>query len=379
MRVLINAVSIKDGGSLVVLVRLLAAMVARDARSDWWVVVHPSVAGQLPRHERVQALSFPWAERTPVHLLYWYNITLPGLIRRLRPEALFSQTNYLPDRQVACPTLLLEQHAGHFSPTFQRLMTASLGAGLARLAWRGKTRWVRRSVRAASLLTVQTQALATAVTEQAGVSPARIRIIPHGLGLMVPVAGPRPWPGGRTWRIGYVTKPGVQKNFRVLFQAIQRLRAAGRDLVLVLTLDESDPQAALILAMIASLGIGDWVDNRGDLHQGAVADVYATLDLFVFASLSESFGFPMVEAMAQGLPLLVADTPGNREVAGDAGLVFGADDPASLAERIAALMDDRVFYEGCAAVALTRSKCFSWDQAADATLAALNELARGKS
>lgn len=378
MRVLINAVSIKDGGSLVVLVRLLQALLARDDSIEWWVVVHPAIAQRLPRHDRVKALTFDWAERTPAHLLYWYNITLPGLVRRLKADVLFSQTNYLPDRPLACPTLLLEQHAGHFSDAFKQLMEASLSGWPARLAWRGKTRWVHRSVRAASVLTVQTQALATAVCAQAKLPPERIRIIPHGPGLIEPVASPRPWPGRRTWRIGYVTKPGVQKNFGILFQAVAQLRAAGRDLVLVLTLDESDPQAVHSLAQMAAHGIGVWVDNRGDLPTGGVAGVYDTLDLFVFPSLSESFGFPMVEAMTKGLPLLVADTPGNREVAGDAGLVFGVDDPAGLAGQIACLMDDRAVYEARAAASLAHCRFFSWDTAAEATLAALYDLAKGK-
>lgn len=378
MRVLINAVSIKDGGSLVVLVRLLAAMLARNPGIEWLVVVHPAVVRQLPQHEQVQALVFDWAERTPFHLLYWYNRTLPRLVRRLQPDVIFSQTNYLPDRPMYCPTLLLEQHAGHFSAIFKRLMESSLRGWPALVAWRCKTWWVHRSVRSANLLTVQTKALADAISLQAKVAPERIRVIPHGTGLLEPVGTPRPWPGERPWRIGYITMPGVQKNFDVLFGAIARLRAAGRALELVLTLDKSDMQALSLEDRMADLGISDCVLNYGNLQQGQIADVYASLDLFVFPSLCESFGFPLLEAMSMGIPLIVADTPGNREVAATAALVFRAYDPDDLTEQIVILMDDPLRYRSCALAALTRSKDFSWDKAAVSTLFALNMLCRGK-
>lgn len=378
MRVLINAVSIKDGGSLVVLVRLLAAMMARNPGIEWLVVVHPAIARELPQHERVQALVFDWAERTPLHLLYWYNRTLPLLVRRLQPDVVFSQTNYLPDCPMSCPTLLLEQHAGHFSPIFKRLMESSLRGWPALLAWRSKTWWVHRSVRSANLLTVQTKALADAISLHAKVASERIRVIPHGTGLLEPVGTPRPWPGERPWRIGYITKPGVQKNFDVLFRALQRMRSAGRSFKLVLTLDKSDLQYLSLEAKMSSLGILNCVENYGNLHQEQVAKVYETLDLFVFPSLCESFGFPLLEAMSMGIPLLVADTPGNREVAASAALVFRGFDPDDLMEQIKSLMDDPPRYRSCAAAALTRSRDFSWDKAADATLFALNLLATGK-
>ena len=66
------------------------------------------VAASLSDAPSTRKLIFPWAERSPLHLFYWYEVTLPGLVKRLRPNVLFSQTNYLPHRPLECPTLLLE-------------------------------------------------------------------------------------------------------------------------------------------------------------------------------------------------------------------------------------------------------------------------------
>lgn len=375
MRVLLNAVSVKEGGPLTVLLRLLEAMIALDPAVEWHVVVHPEVSNLLPKVRSQRRLLFPWADRTPAHLLFWYNWILPSLVRRFRPDILFSQTNYLPHRPVTCPTLLLEQHAGHFSGKFQQLMEASLGNWPAKIAWRFKTSWVRQSVKLATLLTVQTQSLANAVVEQTGVPHERIRAIPHGPGLVEPAAFPHRWPDNRTWRIGFVAKPGVQKNFGVLFDAVRRLLQDGQPVSLVLSLDENTTMFTPIRTQIRHFGIGGCIDNMGDVEQNQVSAIYDSLDLFVFPSLCESFGFPLVEAMSRGVPVLVADTPGNREVTAEAALRFSPRDGAELAARIASLMGDRNAYERRAKASLWRGRSFSWDGAAKFTLAALRQAA----
>ena len=63
-------------------------------------------------------------------------------------------------------------------------------------------------------------------------------------------------------------------------------------------------------------------------------DVYAKNDIFVFPSVSETFGFPLVEAMASGIPVIAADSNINREICGEAALYFRPYDAQELVERI---------------------------------------------
>ena len=137
MIVLINAISIKEGGSLVVLRNLLRHLSALDERVQWHVAANARIRGMaelsLPR---VTAHFFDASGRSPLHIQWWDNQTLPGLLERVGAELLFSLTNYLPDRTICCPSLLLEQHAGYFSPFFDQRMQATLSPwapGLSRL------------------------------------------------------------------------------------------------------------------------------------------------------------------------------------------------------------------------------------------------------
>lgn len=376
MKVLINALSIKEGGSLVVLTRLSDAMIIRRSDIEWHAVIDPGVARRSPLPPAVTAWRFPWVERSPAHLLYWYEVTLPRLIGRLDADVLFSQTNYLPRRSLACPTLLLEQHAGHFSAEFQRLMERELGSRSSIWGWRRKGAWVRRSVRGATRVTVQTAALARAIGEQAQVPADRIDVIPHGPGLVSPADDPRPWPGGRRWRVGYVSKYGVQKDFATALRAHRQLADRGRDLTLVLTLDRAAPGVAAIDRLVDELGIGAQVENHGELDADAMQHLYDGLDVFVFPSRCESFGIPLVEAMACGIPVVVARTASNTEVAGAGAPAFAPGDSGGLADAIAALMDDRQLYEAQAARSLAAGRRFSWERAAAGTLDALERTAR---
>ena len=377
MKVLVNAVSIKEGGSLVVLERLIATMSRLAPGIAWHLIVDPMHAGLFSGDDRVVTYSYPWIGRSPPRLMYFYEITLPRLAARIQPDIVFSQTNYLPRRKLPQPTLLLIQHAGHFTPEFARLTEMAAGNRLGRLAWRYKTNWVHASARAASLVTVQTAAMGDAIAAQTGVPPDRIRLIPPGPGLLDLAAQARKPGRPMHWRIGYITKYGVQKNFAVALRAIARLRSEGVPVKLMLTLGAApgSPESFDALKpLIDQLGIADAVENHGELAWDRIRDLYETLDFFVFPSFCESFGFPTVEAMSRALPTLVADTPGNREVAGPGVLAFGADDDGTLARQLRALMDDPHAYARQSARSIEQARRFSWEAAASATLEAIDEL-----
>ena len=374
MRVLINAVSIKDGGSRVVLQRLLAAMCQLRPDAEWIVAANPKCEPVIPDVGSVRWKPIQWIDKSPLHLIGWYELVLPAIIRKYRANVLFSQTNYLPRRPVHCRTLLLIQHAGHFSPVFNRLMRGSLPSARERFLWERKRRWVHRSAKAASLLTVQTKALAEAVAEQTGRSRDMIAVIPHGPGQVEQVARPpMRRPGGAT-RIGYLTRFGVQKNFETVFRAVRLLADAGHRMQLVLSLDEKDQANRDVLARAEHIGVQRLIENRGEMRPQDVSTVYDSLDISVFASLCESFGLPMVEAMARGVPLVVADVDSNIEVTQGAALSFPATDAGALADTLSRLMSDPAEYKKRSELGLKASANYSWSKAAGETISVLESL-----
>jgi len=376
MKVLINAISIKEGGSLVVFRSLLKEFVAQRPDISWHVAVNSQVENmpelKLPN---VHSHIFHSAERTPLHVKWWYNIVLPKLIKQIDADVLFSQTNYLPEVRLLCPTLLLEQHAGHFSRLFDSKMTERL-TFLGKSAWKARKKWVVKSLKRASKVTVQTIALAKAIMDELHISAEKINVIPHGPGLGQTQSEVRELPVGEL-QIGYVTKFGVQKNFEVLIAAVRILINHGVNVRLNITLDPSLQECQEVLALIDDAGIGQYVLNHGELDADGVRQLYSDLNLFVFPSLCESFGFPMLEAMAFGLPLLVADTESNIEIEGNLTYTFPACDSERLAELLQGLMEPEAYHEASEYV-LERVKAFEWEKAAADTLQLLTDLAAHK-
>jgi len=105
--------------------------------------------------------------------------------------------------------------------------------------------------------------------------------------------------------------------------------------------------------------------------------LYSGAECFVFPSLYEGFGLPVLEAMACGAPVVVSDRGALPEVVGDAGIVASAEDPTTLAGDIRRLLEDPTLRAGYARAALDRADRFSWDRSARCLRELFTEVATG--
>jgi glycosyltransferase involved in cell wall biosynthesis len=82
------------------------------------------------------------------------------------------------------------------------------------------------------------------------------------------------------------------------------------------------------------------VKFTGSVLYDEIQKLYEEHDIFVFPSLAESFGHPLVEAMASGLPIIASDIPVCREICEDAAVYFSPLDPKDLADNIIMLKNN---------------------------------------
>jgi len=165
-------------------------------------------------------------------------------------------------------------------------------------------------------------------------------------------------------RLLYATHAAAHKGIDLLLEAVRLLHAAGVVLTLWLTIDRADWPAGVARyeEYIRVHGLHARVINLGRVGHRAIHHLYGAADLFVFPSLCESFGFPLVEAMGSGLPVVAADTPVNREICGEAAAYYPPLDAAAMAETIRGLAGDPARRQRLGTTARSRAAAFSWDR-----------------
>lgn len=111
--------------------------------------------------------------------------------------------------------------------------------------------------------------------------------------------------------------------------------------------------------------VGD--DDLANLMRGAMA--------FVYPSLYEGFGLPVLEAMAQGIPVLTSNVGATREVAEDAALLIDPVSTSSIRDGLVQLLNDEALRKKLSRLGRERSASFSWERTAQDTLTIIEKAA----
>jgi alpha-1,3-rhamnosyl/mannosyltransferase len=164
----------------------------------------------------------------------------------------------------------------------------------------------------------------------------------------------------------------ARKNLVRLVRAASRLPEVARgELGLVLLGTGSESEAQPIREAITAADRRALVVMPGYRQGVALRAAYAEATALVFPSLCESFGIPAAEAMAQGIPIALADSTALPEIGGAAGWYFRPDDDDSLLAAIRALLDQHDERAHRVAVGRRIAEGFRWQAANDRLVAAL--------
>ncbi len=214
-----------------------------------------------------------------------------------------------------------------------------------------------------------------------GLPPDRIAVIPCGVSEdFCPRRDPAEF-GKLCRRIGLPDAPFIlfvggadpRKNHQAVVRAFAKRADELKDYRLVLV---GDPvhRFGRMAETIARCGVEGRVLCPGRLPIEDITRLYSHADLFVFPSLYEGFGMPVVEAMACGAPVVTSTRASLPEVAGDAALLVNPENDDELAVAMVRVLRDTPLRESLRAKGFARAKQFTWERAARQTLAVYKEL-----
>ncbi len=239
----------------------------------------------------------------------------------------------------------------------------------------------QRSIRRADLVIVNSKSLHAEIDDHLQVDPQKVRLIYEAVDHDIFTPGDRGSARARMATFG-VTRPFVlfvsslwrYKNCDGLLRAwrLARDQLDGRQLVIVGA--ERDPHYASELhQLVDELELGEDVVFMGGVPNEETVHFYRAADLLVYPSFNETFGLPILEAMACACPVVTSSLSSMPEVAGGAAILADPHDPSSIAHSI---------LEACGAAAgrlrtegVRRARQFTWAATAQATLDAYREAA----
>ena len=163
-----------------------------------------------------------------------------------------------------------------------------------------------------------------------------------------------------------------QKGAIALFAALPPALRHGHHLLLVTKLSPEDEASYQSYAMSLGMASGDLVITS-DLDDQALVQLFNICTVFLFPSLYEGFGLPVLEAMQCGTPVLTADNSSLTEIVDRTDLRFDAKDTASGAAKLARLLQDDRLRRDASTWGLRRAKEFTWQKSARLALDAIEQ------
>jgi glycosyltransferase involved in cell wall biosynthesis len=238
---------------------------------------------------------------------------------------------------------------------------------------RGMRVLVPAAARRAHRVIVDSHSTRRDLLELTGTAAERIDVVPLGLGnvrraqpLPAPEARQRLQLGERRVVLSLSAKR-PHKNLAALIAALARIPAERRPLLVLPGYPTWHEQE--LRERAEREGVAGDVRFLGWVSGAEIESLWSLADAFVFPSLYEGFGLPVLEAMARGVPVACADASSLPEVAGDAALLFEPRDVAQIAHAIERLLGEPELADRLRALGRERARTFTWERTARLTLA----------
>ena len=376
MHIAINTLSVipgKTAGGETYLAGLVRGLAAVDGENRYSLLVGDANHARFEvQQANFDCVPVPVSQRSRVARVLYEHLRLPKVAARLGVDVLYCPGN-AASNGARCAVVLGVQSM-HY-----RLVPKEVGK--LRTLYFGQM--LPRSARRAEMIIAVSQDIKRALLSVVSIPESKVRVIYEG----VETRFQRPSQeeverelardGLRPGFLLFVSTLKPYKNADKLIRAAAHLKQAHR-VEKPVVIAGRDPLGLVreLRALAEGLGIGEQVRFLGGVAHERLPFLYAGADVFVYPSSIETFGLPVLEAMACGTPVVGSNRTSVPEVMGDAGISVDPEDIPVLAEAIHNTLLDRRLREELRRRGLNHARQFSWERAARETIEVFEEACR---
>jgi len=313
----------------------------------------------LPALQQLPHLLIPGGEEGTagqrMRRLAWSQLRLPQLAQRHRAALIFTPApeGYLGPQQI--PQVVMVHDLRPLSHPERSLQS---------LYFR---HWVPPLLRSCRHVLTNSLFTAREIQRCVGLEEDRMHVIP--LGYDKDLFHPKQEgsaPGDAPYFL-HVGQAYPHKNIGRLLQAFVRITSRHRNVRLMLVGKPHPTQSPRLQQFVREQNLEDCVEFRPYVHADELPSIYRQALAFVFPSLWEGFGLPVLEAMACGTPVITSVGSGTQEVAGDAAILINPRSVGALEDAMDSVLTQTLLCQTLRESGLERAAEFSWDLTAERT------------
>jgi glycosyltransferase involved in cell wall biosynthesis len=362
----------EQGGMEIYTRELLSALVeaAPDTRFTAFINQEAAALSGGPWHELMESVTVPVHARRRFEWVRGEQQLLPPLARRAGVDLLHSLASTAPGWGPFRRVVTVHD------VTYRIVPEAHLG-----LLGLGMRVLVPLATRRSDRIIVPARAGRDDLVRLLNVPPEKIDVVHEGFGASrradpVPEAELRAWLNARDRAIVLsVSAKRPHKNLARLLGGLALIPAERRPLLVIP--GYPTPYEQELRERASRLGVDNDTRFLAWIDDSELEGLYASAACFVFPSLYEGFGLPVLEAMARGVPVACSGRGALDEVAGDAALRFDPESETSIAAALERLLTDPAEAERLRQAGYERARGFTWAATAAGTLASYDRALRG--
>jgi glycosyltransferase involved in cell wall biosynthesis len=335
-RVLIHALGADMGGAVRHISNFLPALGRFDSKREYTVLIRPGIdLGALPINITVKSVPRFIAQSSFIRAIHDI-VFLPIVLWKQRYDLVVTLTNF-GLIWTSIPHIFFQRNSLYYCPRYLKAINGRL-----KLEVLLRRRLTVAMMKHANMIVTPSAAMAEMINSYFPALPHdRFRILYHGFDRQSMTEPPDPpllevINQAKGIKLIYPSHLSFYKGFLELFELLACAKLRGMHFTMLLTIDERDDRTLVDFysKRLLELGLKADVLLIGRIPQGQMGSLYQLCDAMIFPSFCESFGFPLLEALAHGLPVIAADTSVNREICGNAAFYFSPENPVQGAEQL---------------------------------------------